>query len=280
MRFRFLTAQEASNVLRQEDDYSRNMSQTSLQMLGIRDGNQYLNQVANQTRNWNPQEENTYTNYLNQISQSLENLNINSDVEVLVVKTSGRESMGMPYTRHNAIVLTEPYLQAEAMGMQIPNVNMGLGMVAHEVFHIISRANVNLREELYALSGFEYNPLENAPQGIITNPDAPNSDYSIEVNHNGENKRVTPLLMVNGRLNPMNPMAMMQAMQNADKQLLDENGNVFHRNQTDYMQRIGLNSEYSAYHPEEICAEYFRYLIEGQGFNNQDAFVDILQRAN
>lgn len=268
INFQVLTSREASAVLRQPDDYSRNLNPFSMMGMRVRNANEYLTLAGNSTRDFSITESQDITNYVNQINEVLTNLGLNIDVNISVAKTSGMESMGMPYTRNNTVVITEPFLNPARMPVP-QNMPTGLGLMAHEIFHIISQNNPQIRERLYALWGFFRQQLGRVPDQVILNPDAPNCDYSIMVTHLGREVRATPMLLVNGMS--------MQAMMNADKNLLLENGVVINRNQTDYMQRTSAPSEHSAYHPEEISAEAFKFLIENTPFEKRDEFLALLQ---
>jgi hypothetical protein len=63
-------------------------------------------------------------------------------------------------------------------------------MLAHEVFHLLSRSNPALRDRLYAAIGFEPCGEVRHPATLaerrITNPDAPINAHAIEVSLDGE----------------------------------------------------------------------------------------------
>lgn len=89
--------------------------------------------------------------------------------EVLVVKTTGREERDHAYTRANAVVLP-------ASRVQSWRGERALRLLAHELFHIASRASPALRDATYALLGFvPVGPIAPPPEldGCgMTNPDA------------------------------------------------------------------------------------------------------------
>jgi hypothetical protein len=109
---------------------------------------------------------------------------------VYLIKTTGREEGGAAYTRAHAIVLPEHALAAPVMNLP--------KSLCHEIFHILSRANPDLREKLYAEIGFvkcnevpfpkELNPRK------ITNPDAPKNDHCIRVQVQGKDHWGVPIL--------------------------------------------------------------------------------------
>src|SRR5258706_165708 len=68
----------------------------------------------------------------------------------------------------------------------------------HELFHVLSNQNPELRKTLYAIIGFKPSPGVAFPKSLrdrkITNPDAPTIDYHIDVTIDGELKAAAPIL--------------------------------------------------------------------------------------
>ena len=94
---------------------------------------------------------------------------------MLFIKTTGNEEGGAAYTRANAIVLPEAEMTAPVEKIR--------KTISHELFHVLSRANPDLREKLYAAIGFVKCdevafPLE-LKSRKLTNPDAPKNDHCI-----------------------------------------------------------------------------------------------------
>lgn len=266
IKYKFLSPKESQNQLSKSDDFSKNLSSLSLQMLQIRNEQDYLRSIKESScLNFTNQEQNKISGFMNTINNSLEELNLKLDIDICFSKTNGQESFGMPYTRFNTIVLTVPYLMAQERGMKVGNIDMGEGLVAHEIFHVLSRKFPKIREELYSLHSFKFNPIKDYIPNVITNPDAPNHDYTVVVNHKEKKKEVRPVLAMVG----MN-------IQNADKQLF-YNGEFISQDQTNYLEVIKSNSNYSTYHPEEVCAEDFRILISGKNFPQKETFLKILK---
>ena len=89
--------------------------------------------------------------------------------EVLIVKTSGREERDHAYTRANAIVL--PAARVGSLRGE-----RAFRILAHELFHVASRASPSLRDATYALLGFtKIGPIPPPPElddRRMTNPDA------------------------------------------------------------------------------------------------------------
>jgi hypothetical protein len=111
--------------------------------------------------------------------------------EVLVIKTSGDEEYGMPYTRQNAIVIP-----AGVLGRISDDVLPML--IAHELWHVLSRHSPGLRDAAYAVigttaaSGFTM-PSELAAR-YVTNPDGPDVAFRVPVQLASGNAWVMALL--------------------------------------------------------------------------------------
>lgn len=268
IRLQVLTKNEASQVLSQPDEYTNNLNPFSLMAMRLRSSADYLRTVENTTLEFTENEIRTLNTQIDEVNNALNALGLNIDLEISFAKTQGLESMGMPYSRHNAVVLTAPYLHAFNSGMRIPNVNMGTGIVAHEIFHIISRSFPQLRAGMYNIWNFYYEPELRVPLQVIINPDAPNCNYKVNVIYQGREISVTPMILVQEQTQ--------MGMMNADKKLYF-NGQAIHRDSTNYMEVTGAPAETSAYHPEEISAEAFRLIIEGADFQRKDRVLEVLR---
>lgn len=71
-------------------------------------------------------------------------------------------------------------------------------LAAHELFHVISRYNKNLRPQMYAILGYtETKPLvipEKLAGLTIANPDAPDNNYTITCAFEGQPTLFMPIL--------------------------------------------------------------------------------------
>jgi hypothetical protein len=107
--------------------------------------------------------------------------------EVLLIKTSGREDYGGAYTRQNAIVFKGANPRTIAAGL-----------LAHELWHVISRQQPELRDKLYATIGFEFcGPLQwtaGLDRYRLTNPDCPVNQHWIKIRHEGVERHAMPVI--------------------------------------------------------------------------------------
>jgi hypothetical protein len=110
---------------------------------------------------------------------------------VLLVQTTGREEAHTAYCRGtNVIVLARRFVTGPSDELE--------SSLIHELFHLLTRNNSDLRAKLYALIGFKPCDEIQFPVELdarrITNPDAPRLDFSIDVTYQGQNLAMVPVL--------------------------------------------------------------------------------------
>ncbi|MDQ5978673.1 MAG: hypothetical protein QG602_1647 [Verrucomicrobiota bacterium] len=110
--------------------------------------------------------------------------------DILLIRTTGDEEGKAAYTRANAIILPTDDLAQPQIGLE--------KLLCHELFHILSRTNPELRDTLYRVIGFEACDEVPFPAELlarkITNPDAPRNDHCLRVQVAGEPHWVIPIL--------------------------------------------------------------------------------------
>lgn len=182
----------------------------------------------------------------------LKYLNI-PDLDIFFIQTNGNEAFNLPYTRHNCIILPSNY-SIDSLSRGLNCINKDL--LVHEIFHIISRSNVLLKDKLYKIFGF--NKKDNFyHDNFIINPDCPEYNYSIILKNINKNISFEAILNLN---------------YDEKKKKLEWN-KIFNREDNSFIDKKETNinelirdTDY-VIHPEEICAEYFRK-ITIDGLNN------------
>ncbi len=184
--------------------------------------------------------------------------------EVLVVKTTGREERDHAYTRANAIVLP-------ASRVQSLRGERALRLLAHELFHVASRASPALRDATYALLGFvPVGPIAPPPEldGCrMTNPDAHGLGHYLQL---GE-RAVVPLLVcplpladVLERTSVLGVVhaRLLEIAPDAGTVVRDAGGApvLIDPEATEWSRRIARNSTYTI-HPEEVLADNLSLLV-------------------
>jgi hypothetical protein len=188
--------------------------------------------------------------------------------EILFIQTNGEQESGAAYTRLNAIVL--PKSRTDARGASLER------LVAHELFHVISRHDPDLRRELYALIGFAPCEMITLPTDLaeikITNPDAPTIDYFITIEHEGEKLAAVPVLFsgksdfdprLKSFLEYLQFRLMAIEMHEGHWRPLAREGSpllIDVAKNKSFHEQIGGNTSYII-HPDEILADNFVHLL-------------------
>lgn len=272
---RFLNKQEAAKVLTQEDDFVRGISQFDMASRMKREDNpnkaQYLSFVGEQTLDWTPQERVTVTQAFNLLQPKLSALKVELPQPIVFIKTTGLEEGGAAYTRGQAIILQQK---------QLANVPRLPGLIAHELLHVYSRFNPEMKQRLYQAIGF-YPVGEIAfPTSLakqkITNPDAPINDFAIRVSYQGEMVWVVPILYSEDAQYSLEKggeffdyLEFKFVIIGSDEQpnmaaYNPDNAKVVKVSEfKGFFKQIGRNTNYII-HPEEIIAENFSFLMTGE----------------
>lgn len=206
---------------------------------------------------------------INFVADRLAGFDLKLPEVVAIVRTTGKEESGAAYCRGPSIVLPANMLRKDAAGLR--------RLVAHELFHVLSTHDPELRRDLYAAIGFTTCPPIAPPKSLaaltIANPDAPRIDCTMELTlDGGERVTAAPILVASDQFDPSAGKTMFDYLQfrllivekaedgwraveaDAAPRLIDP------RKQDDFWAQIGRNTGY-VIHPDEILAENFAHLV-------------------
>lgn len=191
----FASAEEARRFLSTRDAYVQSMSafDRAARMKTERDvpESEYLAFAAKAGLDWEREERELVEAAYKDIQPAIARLRLPLPKRIYFVKTSGIEDGHAAYTRQNAIVLP-----ARIVGSMRDRALRRL--IAHELFHVSTRANPKLVGPLYELIGFHACGEVELPPGLkarrITNPDAPKDQHCIRVDASGEKVWALPIL--------------------------------------------------------------------------------------
>jgi hypothetical protein len=270
---RFATPEEAATLLGSSDDFTQAMSPLDRALrVGKTDvtEEELLEYLSQQTLSWTDEEISRFSGMAEMVASRLEGLTFTLPSEVIMIKTTGQDEFDAPYTRQNAIIFPESFLQAPDDAI--------LPVLAHELFHVLSRANPDGKDALYGVIGFQPCKEFTFPESLadikITNPDAPLTQHSIEITANEETFQALPVLFIEDDVDPSQrkPLGELfgngtiqfkllavdetcQAVTNGDALALYDVSEV-----TGFFEKTGRNTEYII-HPEEILADNFSLLL-------------------
>lgn len=270
---KFATVDQAKKLLTTEDAYTRAWSKFDIESKSNKVGStreDFFAHTASQTMEWTEEEKQNLTASYARIMKSIndQQFNLQLSEPVFLVKTTSKEEGGaVGYTRNNYIVLTE-----SMKGMSSENSDY---LLAHELFHVISRNKPELREKLYSLIGFKMMNEVPYPAAIadyrISNPDAVQNDSYINLTVGDEQ---VPCMMILYADRPYDGGSFFQYLnigflrlegEGQMKPVLGPEGPEIYAlsEVSGFYEQIGKNTNYIM-HPEEIMADNFTYAVLGK----------------
>ncbi len=273
----FATADEGRKILTTRDDFIRALSPFDRAVRVKTDKEvpekEFLEFVGRSVLDWTEAEKGSLTSTLERLQMLFARLALAWPKAIYFIKTTGREEGGAAYTRDHALILPQ--------NMLTPNRPPSPRLIAHELFHILSRGNPGLRDRLYQTIGFvKCNEIE-LPETLrnrkITNPDAPANDHCIRVQVAGADVWAVPIIF--SRIDRYDVQQGRDFFSYMQSQLLlidraDNSPNakplytgsqprlVDFSEVRGFYEQIGRNTEYII-HPEEILADNFAMLVMG-----------------
>ncbi len=273
----FATADEGRKILTTRDAFIRALSPfdraVRVKTAGPVSEKAFLEFVGRSVLDWTEPEKESLTSTLKRLQTPFDRLALPWPEAIYFVKTTGKEEGGAAYTRDHALLLPQ--------NMVTPDRPPSPRLIAHELFHILSRSNPGLRDRLYQAIGFvKCNEIE-LPETLrnrkITNPDAPTNDHCIRVQVAGAEAWAVPiifsrtdrydveqgrdffsymlsqLLLIDRADNSPNAKPMYTGSQPRLVDFDEVRG---------FYEQVGRNTEYII-HPEEILADNFAMLVMG-----------------
>lgn len=286
----FSTVENGRKIFGQRDDFVASMSPFDRSARMKTDEavseKEYLEFVSNNVLPWNEDEVAKLEATLKSISTKMSELPLNLPKTIYIIKTTGKEEGGAAYTRSNAIVLPKSELASANLQK----------LIIHELFHILSRNDPQLRERLYAVIGFKPCGEIEFPAALkprkITNPDAPNNNHYVRVTLNGKEVSVVPILFSRtpkydiqsgGEFFRYLEFKLLvvkrgvdgkgyEAVYNGSKPVFVDIADV-----SGFFEKIGKNTNYII-HPEEVLADNFALLVLGKQDVASPEIIDNLKK--
>jgi hypothetical protein len=272
-RFRFTSPDQARQVLTNRDDFIARLSSfdraARLKTPSDVSESQFLAFVATNILAFTPDEISRVELGLEHIKPKIDALKLPWPELISFIKTTGAEEGDAAYTRANAIIFPRSKLASDSVEPMD-------ALLAHELFHILSRHNPALKEKLYQAIGFNKCAELQFPPNLfrITNPDAPRNDHWIPLKMDGRNLTAIPILFADPpKYDPQIGGEFFRYLQfkflvvqtngltgidyqRANPVLLDP------AHVRGFFEQVGQNTKY-VIHPEEILADNFKLLITG-----------------
>jgi hypothetical protein len=284
-RLAFASVSEGRRVLSADDDWlSATGGFQRRAMMGLASSDRQPVTLA-QFRQWNadavqpwaaPQRERWRAAAL-AIEARVRELGLPLPEETLLIASNGQESARMPYTRANAIVITGPSATPRATDAWL---------VAHELWHVVSRHAPALADRVYREIGFEPVPELVQPAAWdeirIANPDTPGNRHAMRAEVEGRSVLLAPVLVAarttlaqGERFAALFEVRLLEVQPDADGQRsrpVMRNG-VPRWHAVDrvpaFLERLGGNTPY-VIHPEETMADNVAFLLTGRPARNTE----------
>ena len=233
---------------------------------------EFLVFLGRNVRSWSATESNKLARVCRNVSEKLTGWNLPLPPTVLLVKTSGAEEGQAAYTRQNAIILPEHMARDSDRSLA--------DTLLHELFHVMSRHQPELRKNLYRLIGFT--PINDVLYPIelrerkITNPDGYQTGWLINVTNQNQVLPTIPILYANqARYDPKRGGEFFDYLVFKLLVITNENNRwqpslaggspqlLEAQQAPGFMDQVGKNTGYII-HPDEILADNFVMLLNGE----------------
>jgi hypothetical protein len=271
----FAAADEARKILTTRDDFLRALGPfdraARVKTAGAVSEKAFLEFVGRNVLEWTEAEKASLASALEQLQGPFKRLALPWPKAIYFIKTTGKEEGGAAYTRDQALILPQ--------NMLTPNRPLSPRLIAHELFHILSRSNPGLRDRLYQAIGFvkcqEIELPETLRNRKITNPDAPANDHCIRVQLAGAEVWAVPILFSRTERYDVDQGRDFFFYMQSQLLLIDRQGNppnakplyagsqprlVDFGEVRGFYEQVGRNTEYII-HPDEILADNFAMLL-------------------
>lgn len=190
----FATAEQAAGLLNQRDEYVERLSpfDRSARMRSAAEVTeaQFLKFIAAAALDWPDEQREKLEAVIAAVAPQVVALDPPLPETIYLVHTSGDEEGDAFYTRGAAIIVPRSKLDSDSEYLQ--------RIFAHELFHVISRHALGLRNDLYAAIGFQPCGEVELPGELaerkITNPDAPRIEHCIQLTIEGRQRWAMPVL--------------------------------------------------------------------------------------
>jgi hypothetical protein len=268
-RFSFASVEQARGVLGARDDYVRATAaferSVVLRTRRAVAADEFAAAMRDTALAWSAEDQRALAGVLPRLERFLAAMRWKAPAAILIVKTRDRLMDGFPHTRGNAIVLPESmWRDALARPAMLDY------LLAHETFHVLSRADPGLREELYRAIGFRACAAVELPEPLsrlrLTNPDAPENRHTVAARRGGRPLEAMPF--VHFPSEAIDPQAgfgrQMRAawlvVERREDRCSVRDERVAPEELEGLYEQTGRNTAYMI-HPEEILADNFALLF-------------------
>ena len=268
--FVFATIAEAQAVLGARDDYVRATTalerSAKLRVADAVDEERFMRFMRDRALEWTDEQQRNLALPIERLARFLEGMKWRMPGRILLIQSDAALEDDSPHTRGQAIVVPASFL-ARGPGLMAH-------LLAHEMFHVLTRGNSALKERLYAAIGFRRCDTVVIPPLIarlaITNPDTVESRHTISVRYQGQPVDALPVHTVSvrgyrparGFMKQVHLAWLLIDRRGAECRARDgaQAGGVAPQELEGLSEQVGRNTQY-LFHAEEILADNFSLLF-------------------
>lgn len=270
----FPLQKQAQVLLGTEDEYIHHLSQFDIDSR-LREKNSTKTKLiqfqVSQVLEWDINEIKLIKTILKRIDKNINKSTFSLPLlnKIRFIKTTGEEEGGADaYTRSDYIVLTQKLLDGRESRLE--------EVIAHEIFHILTRTDNNFRQKMYQIIGFKHMDYIKYPEELIrwkiSNPDTPQTDsYYITLDKNGTKIDCMMLMLASneymgGSFFKYISILFLALDKSKNLKPILHGGHVVLYSyedileNTNFIEQVGKNTQYLI-HAEEILADNFAYIL-------------------
>lgn len=275
----FASQEKGQELIRNQDVFIRKMEdlerQIRLESNEEVSQAQYLDYLAEGVQSWSEKDQATLRESVSRLRQKMQGLRLPFPKTIYLIRVSEKVEANAPHCRGPSIILPDGFFD----GGQVDTV------LTHELFHVLSSHNRELRDQMYSIIGFTRCGEIDLPEGLskrrLTNPDAPTHEHYISLDVDGRSAKYVPITFTKsstyrgGNLFQYLDFQLMELQEVEGKLVpkLNDGQPVLKtpRDAPDFIRQIGRNTGYII-HPEETLADNF-WMMVLESPNIQDPWV-------
>ena len=282
----YIDANEARTLLSKEDATTRQWSRFDYEArLGKKGGTrqELMHFIADQARDWSKEDKQRMQEAADSLNSHIKALNLSLTLpqEIRILKTTMAEEGGAGgYTRMDYIVVEEQIARMKPQQASY--------LLAHELFHVLTRNNPDFREKMYKLIGFNIVPEEfevpaDLRDVVITNPDVNRFDSYARFRIKSEERPCAMLIYANkpyegGSFFNYLTIGLMPLKDGKAEQKDGKTVIYGIKDAENFFEQVGRNTNYII-NPEEILAENFAFLLTRKPVTGTPELIEKMRQA-
>ena len=289
LSYNYLSAEECAEVLGGLDTYYDNLSQKSLDYFTQKKNatkEEFIEYSKEQACDITDEQQEMLNEIIASIEQKLEDrgMKLPANASFSIASTTMNEAPGAAgYTHGTTIFLLNSLLDAAVQG-EYDRTNMEV-VVAHEIFHCLTRNNAEFRKGMYNIINFtvtdsDFDIPEYVHEQMIANPDVGHHDSYAAFTIDGEKKNCYLVFLTEDTFeNPGDSFFEKMYTGLVD---IDDGSLYSYVDSTDFYDIMGANTNYCE-DPEECMATNFSYAVvfgtegpNGEGYNSPEIIEGII----